>query len=648
VEKRDYRRAAVSVLASWLAVLAVVHGAAAQSPAVLPSAPLAVTGRVIGLDSRWDASGTIVTYVDIQVGRWLRGGGGSRLVLKQLGGQVGAVGLHIADQAQFTLGEDALLLLTVSPRDGSLHTAGLGRGKLAADAAAIALVESTPAVLDPPPYAAVPAEFADARFAPAYALLPTEGGYPARWHEVDDNGIVRVDHPSAVPGTWTGGATSHVGAAIALWRGSGMELDLRDNGASLPAGQCAAAFTGNGRIAVSYNDPCGISDEADNWVIGGGYYTTGDLRTVNGTTFQKFIQGFLVLNNVGPQTGSAGCFQDAITHGLGHALGLGHSDSGGAMMNPLPSGSCASGPRGLSGDDVSGITAIYRGIASGPFPPAAPTALTASALLSTVTLNWTPSNDGGPAQRYFIDAGTASGVFNLGSILVPAPATSTQVNGVPPGTYFVRVRAQNAMGTSGPSPQAQVSVGSCTAPGATGPLSATVNSTTVSLQWSAPATGLTQGYRFIVGTAPGLANVLVADYPASVTALAAAGVPYGTYYARVAATNACGVGPTSNELTVVVQPCSAAPQAPTGMRATVAGSQVSLAWNAPAAGPVPASYVIVVGSAPGLSNVLVYPTGSPATVLGAVAPAGVYYVRVQAQNPCGLSGVSNEIVVTVP
>ncbi len=88
---------------------------------------------------------------------------------------------------------------------------------------------------------------------------------------------------------------------------------------------------------MSYNDPCGIADgEADNWVIGGGYYTTGDLRTVNGTTFQKFIQGFVVLNNVGPQIGSAGCFQDAITHGLGHALGLGHSDSGGAMMNALP------------------------------------------------------------------------------------------------------------------------------------------------------------------------------------------------------------------------------------------------------------------------------------------------------------------------
>jgi hypothetical protein len=629
-------------------VLAVVDPAGAQQPASLPAAPLAVIGHVVGLDSRWDA-GTIVTYVDVAIARQVRGRPiGNRIVLKQLGGRVGAIGLYIADQAQFSLGEEALLLLTVSPRDGTLHTAGLGRGKLPADAATVALVESAPAVFDPPPFAAVPAELADPSNRPAYTLLPTDGGYPARWHEVDDNGIVRVDHPSSVPGTWTGGQPSHVGAAVTLWRNSGMELDLRDNGASLPAGQCAAAFTGNGRISVSYNDPCGISDEADNWVIGGGYYTTGDLRTVNGTTFQKFVQGFVVLNNVGPQTGSAGCFQDALTHGLGHALGLGHSDSGGAMMNPLPSGSCAGGPRGLSGDDVNGITAIYRGIASGPFPPQAPTALTASALLSTVTLTWTPSTDGGPAQRYLVDAGTASGVYNLGTIVLPTTATTTQVGGVPPGTYFVRVRAQNAVGTSGPSPQAQVTVGACAAPGTAGPLSAAVSGQNVSLQWGAPAGGVTQGYRFLVGSAPGLANVLVADYPASVTALAAPGVPYGTYYARVAATNACGIGPVSNEVTVVVQPCAAAPQAPTALRAGVVGNQVSLAWNAPAAGPAPASYTLVVGSAPGLSNILVFPTGSPATVLGAVAPPGVYYARVLAQNPCGSSGASNEIVVTVP
>ena len=102
---------------------------------------------------------------------------------------------------------------------------------------------------------------------------------------------------------------------------------------------------------------------------------------------------------------------------------------------------------------MSGITAIYRGIASGPFPPAAPTALAASASLSTVNLVWTPATTGGPAQRHIVDAGnTSSGVYNLGSIVLNTATPGATFGGVPPGTYFVRVRAQNAAGTSGPSP----------------------------------------------------------------------------------------------------------------------------------------------------------------------------------------------------
>ena len=306
-------------------------------------------------------------------------------------------------------------------------------------------------------------------------------------------------------------------------------------------------------------------------MIGGGYYTTGDLRTVNGTEYQKFIQGFVVLNNGGPQSGSAGCFQDAITHGLGHALGLGHTDSVGAMMQALPRSNCASGAASLGADDVTGITTIYQGIPSGPFPPGAPSALIASATLSTVNLSWTPSASGGPVSRHIVDAGTASGVYNLGSITINGSAPAAAFNGVPPGTYFVRVRAQNVAGTSAPSNEAQVNVGACSLPGPPGTLVASTNGTNVNLAWSAATSGVVQGYRLIVGSAPGLANLLVQDFPSSVTALGASGVAFGTYFARVAATNVCGVSPPSNEVTVVVQPCSGPPQAPTGLHFSRSG-----------------------------------------------------------------------------
>ncbi|MEZ5420702.1 MAG: matrixin family metalloprotease [Vicinamibacterales bacterium] len=643
------------------ACLAVPLGAQAQAPA---QRGLVVRGRVAGATSRWDGSQTLYTYVSIDVIEAIVGQAPARLVLKQLGGEAGGIGLWVAGQAAFTTGEDVLLDLEVAT-DGTLHTRRLGLGKwrvmpgsepgalqvIQAGSAAGAEYAAVRLALQrvrqaAEVFSAVPAEFAAAprADAPAFQYLPTDGGFPARWHEVDSGTPLFVDHPGSLPGSWTGGTSGDVGDAIGLWRASGMDLDLRDGGNSLPSGQCPVALEGNGsgRIKIAYNDPCGgVAD----WVIGGGYYTTADLRTVNGTTFQKFLQGFVVLNTTGPHTSSSGCFQDAITHGLGHALGLGHSSAAGAIMNAAPPSGCASGPAALGADDTAGITAIYQGIASGAAPPDTPTALTATAVLSTVTIAWTPASTGGAAQQYIIDAGQAPGVYNVGAIPINAPATSTSVGNVPAGTYYVRVRASNALGASAPSAEQSVTVGACALPGAPASFTATSTDTAVSLQWT-PGSGVVQGYQLEAGSAPSLADLAVLPYPATTTALAAS-VPYGQYYTRVRATNVCGAGPPSPEVLLNVQPCTAAPGTPTGLMAGVSGGLVSLQWTAAAGAPA-ASYTLVVGSVPGGSDILVYPTGTTATALGAPAPPGTYHVRVIATNPCGQSAPSSSVTVVVP
>ena len=641
--------------AALVATLLAPPVAAAQptpSPLDIPAAPVVLTGRVASAASRWDApTGTIVTYVAVDVAERLRGNGiPGRVVLKQLGGEVGGIGMWIADQATFRPAEDVLLFLSISPRDGTLHTTALSRGKQVLDPMTLPLVRAQIAAapdgqsVQSSTYVAVPPEYDARQPGPLFTFLAT-GAEPARWHEVDANQPVFVDHPSSLPGSWSG-STANATAAINLWRGSGMDLDLRDGGAGL-GNACPSTFTGNGRISVAYNDPCGLADSPEVWVIGGGYYTTGDLRIVNGTRFQKFLQAFVVLNNAGPQTSSAGCFQDAITHGLGHALGLGHSTTAGAMMAVLPSASCNTGPRGLAADDRAGVTAIYQGVATGPIPPLPPTGFTATAQLSTVTLSWTENPNGGPAQRHIAEAGnTVSGVYGLGSATL-GPATTVAFGNVPPGTYFLRVRAQNAAGTSAPSNEAQVTVGACAPPGAPGTLSAATSGNNVSLQWSAPASGVTQGYLLATGSQPGASNLFVGALAATPTALGAP-VPFGTYYSRIHATNVCGVGPPSNEVTIVVQPCSGPPQAPTNFRFTKAGSFVTLAWNAPVAGPPPSAYTLVVGSLPGTANLLVQSTGNTATSGAGLVPNGSYYVRMLSQNPCGQSGPSNEILVVVP
>ncbi len=637
---------------------------------------LVVAGRVSHVESRWDpAVNCVYGYITIQIVDTLKGTPEVPLiVVKQLGGVVGTIGLHIEGQASFAAGEDVVLFLAVRPRDGTLYTAGfeLGKWRLLTDLATgnlravppaasgtLAPDERTPgldlgnlrAVVEQTPSAG--ASFVtmppEARLAaPSHALLPT-GGPPARWHQADDNVAVEVGSQQD-PGGLPGGAISAVQNAINRWNAGGTRLQLQFIGPKNVSPPCDYGFVGDGRIRVYFNDPCGeISDDDPSvFGIGGGFYTTGDLRTINGTEFQKFLQGLAVLNNVGPHLASAGCYQDAMTHKIGHAIGLGHSGAAGSVMSAsLPSG-CSGGSSNLGQDDVNGLGAIYPAIASGPNPPQPPTTFSGSVLLNSVSLQWTPANTGGPADSYLIEAGSAPGLSNLATLVVNAPATSTSVGNVPQGVYFVRVRARNVIATSAPSPETMITVGPCEAPGTPTSFSAAVADTFVNLNWVPPASGgPVQGYRLAVGSAPGLSNLFVQVFPPAPTTLVAV-APFGDYYARLFARNTCGESSPTPDLLVRVQPCSAPPNAPSSLTFARSGNQVTLHWTPPAGGPAPSRYVLVVGSVPGAADLLVQPTPHTSPTFVAVGPSGTYFVRVLAQNACGNSGFSSEVQVVIP
>jgi hypothetical protein len=62
-------------------------------------------------------------------------------------------------------------------------------------------------------------------------------------------------------------------------------------------------------------------------------------------------------------SGSSGCsggfyIEDIAAHEFGHALGLGHSNIGGATMYPSVS-SCNAGNRTLDADDIAGVRFLY-------------------------------------------------------------------------------------------------------------------------------------------------------------------------------------------------------------------------------------------------------------------------------------------------
>lgn len=182
-------------------------------------------------------------------------------------------------------------------------------------------------------------------------------------------------------------------------------------------------------------------------------------------------------------------------------------------------------------------------------PPGPPRALGYAVTGTTVMLAWQPPASGGAPDGYFVEAGTAPGATNVLSG-TPAYSNSARFDGVPLGRYYVRVRARNRVGVSAPSNEASFMVIGCVAPPpAPQSLQSWKTGTTVALAWSAVSDpGAT--YRLEAGSAPGAANLLNLSVGAA-TAVSTP-VPPGTYYVRVRAVTACGVGAASPEVLVSV------------------------------------------------------------------------------------------------
>ena len=84
-------------------------------------------------------------------------------------------------------------------------------------------------------------------------------------------------------------------------------------------------------------------------------------------------------------------------------------------------------------------------------------------------------------------------------------------------------------------------------------------------------------------------------------------------------------------------------QPPTGLTVlAVSGNQVTLRWNAPAAGPVPTGYVLEGGAAPG-EVLAAIPTGSTALSFTIATPPGSFYLRMRTVSGAQQSAASNEV-----
>jgi len=293
------------------------------------------------------------------------------------------------------------------------------------------------------------------------------------------------------------------------------------------------------------------------------------------------------------------------------------------------------------------IVANFRqAVAPGLGPPGS---LAVTTTGTTATFSWTPPSTGA-ATGYVIEAGSAPGLANLATLQTGA-ATSVSVPGVPPGSYFVRVRALNSSGAGAPSGEIYLQMtaqGRFETPAGPPLLSAaSVSGALVTLSWEAPRTG-GPVERYVVGAGygPGTLNAGVIELGSSATS-ATLPAAFGRYFVRVAGVSACGVGAPSNEVVVTVGP--PLPGAPSGLSATAApGGVVILSWTAPTTGGAPLAYVLEAGTASGASNIGTTQTSSTSTSFVTQAPPGTYFVRVRAVNTAGVGPASAELRVTVP
>ena len=181
-------------------------------------------------------------------------------------------------------------------------------------------------------------------------------------------------------------------------------------------------------------------------------------------------------------------------------------------------------------------------------------------------------------------------------------------------------------------------------PAPPGPPRAVATGATLTVDWPVPLVGARPAsYVLDAAAAPGAPAF--ASIPVTGTTFTIGGVPPGLYYLSVRGVTAAGSGASSRQVGVVVgaSTCGEPPTTP-ALAASATGGLATLQW--PPATGVATSYTLLVGTAPGASDIGAVPMGA-ATAFTSPAPPGVYYLRLASVGPCGASGFSPDVRLVV-
>jgi len=282
-----------------------------------------------------------------------------------------------------------------------------------------------------------------------------------------------------------------------------------------------------------------------------------------------------------------------------------------------------------------------------PGRPGAPTDLHTFTDGATVGVEWGPPLRGADPLFYLMEVGSTPGASNIVTAF-RVNDTKFDASGVPPGTYFLRVRGVSAAGAGPASDEVELVVGGSTCgarPEAPTDVEATVQGSVVRITWTESVTPGVTGYRLSANPF-GVGTFFTTLVPAAQTSFVAPAPP-GVFQVRVRAVNACGQSAPSNDVVLGVGSAPMPPGAPVDLAASVSGASVTFSWAAPLAGGPVAGFVLEAGTGPGESDLVRVPVAGTSITAPAVPP-GTYYLRVRAVNVAGLGDASNEVELVVP
>lgn len=241
---------------------------------------------------------------------------------------------------------------------------------------------------------------------------------------------------------------------------------------------------------------------------------------------------------------------------------------------------------------IRGVNQLGKGIASetlsintNPYTiPGAPTITSVTPSNGSVTVNWSaPASDGGrPVTNYSVQYSSNSGA-SWSTPESAGTALTKPISGLNNGTsYIFRVYATNLRG-DGPVSTSSVSVVPFTIPSAPTSLSSTEGDTSLSIAFTDGFNGGSSitNYQYSTSTDGSSYTSYVSLSPADNTSPITIGsLTNGTtYYIKIRAINAAGVGFESDVLSTNTNPYGV-PGAPTINSLTPANSQVTVGWTA--------------------------------------------------------------------